>query len=81
MFGDEFLERMCANLNFLNVYNFREGFVTELINVPRKEKEDCGKNHNKLYDVVHQIKATSFLISILREGYSASCSVHGVVLL
>ena len=30
---------MCENLNFLNVYNFGEGFVTELINVPRKEEE------------------------------------------
>ena len=33
--------------------------------VPRKDY----KNHNKLYDVVHQNKATSCSISISRDGY------------
>ena len=44
--------------------NTNQGFIMKIHIVPRKDY----KKHNKLYDVVHQNKATSCSISILRDG-------------
>jgi len=37
-------------------------------------------NNNKLYDVVHQIKAPSFLMSKLRTSYNASGKLRKEIL-